>query len=291
MVGFGELIDFDFEANFMNGVLVRGKSPERYDGDYIKLNDLDGPLESNDLFMDDAESELEDGEILDSPKVNVINTRNYDEFEGYDGSWDYGRRIHADCAYNLQFPCMIGYKCIDANFFPILPINVMSRSFYNSIMRNKVEYKGKNVVGAFINVPVFVGCFTIVTEFAVVEDMNAYCDSNMGDVIVGKPFCREITINAKRFEGKITFQCGSDIITYMMPRTHPGFKHATNRFCYKFSPFLFISNDDMKRGIEYPYQMMEGFYNGVLKLGPEYTRDELVAKWILRKQCGNHVLE
>ena len=116
MEGFGELIDFDFEANFMNGVLLHEKSPERYNGDYIELNDLNGPLEPNDLFMDDAESELEDGEIRDSPKVNVINTRNYDEFEGYDGSWDYGSRINTNCAYNLQFPCMIGYKCIDANW-------------------------------------------------------------------------------------------------------------------------------------------------------------------------------
>jgi hypothetical protein len=32
-----------------------------------------------------------------------------------------------------------------------------------------------------------------------VEDMDAYRDKEMGDVIIGKAFCREITINAKRF--------------------------------------------------------------------------------------------
>jgi hypothetical protein len=78
--------------------------------------------------------------------VNVINARNCDEIEGHTSFCDYDRRIHIDCAYNLQFSCMIGYKHVNANFFPILLINVISKSFYNSIMKKKIEYKGKNVV-------------------------------------------------------------------------------------------------------------------------------------------------
>ncbi|GKC07619.1 hypothetical protein Tco_0999229 [Tanacetum coccineum] len=103
-----------------------------------------------------------------------------------------------------MFLCIIGYEHINANFFPLLSINVMSKSFYNSIMKDKVEYKGKNVVGAFINVPIFVGNFSVVTDFAVVEDMDAYRDDGMGDVIVGKPFCRKIGVKARWFDGMIT---------------------------------------------------------------------------------------
>ncbi|GJV03884.1 hypothetical protein Tco_1337453 [Tanacetum coccineum] len=103
-----------------------------------------------------------------------------------------------------MFLCIIGYEHINANFFPLLSINVMSKSFYNSIMKDKVEYKGKNVVGAFINVPIFVGNFSVVTDFAVVEDMDAYRDDRMGDVIVGKPFCRKIRVKARWFDGMIT---------------------------------------------------------------------------------------
>ena len=104
---------------------------------------------------------------------------------------------------------MIGYKKVSANFIPILPFNVLSKTFYKSIMKQKVEYKGNNVVGVFMNVPILVGKFTIVTDFIMVEGMDAYRDKDMGHVIVGKPFCWEITINAKRFEGKITFQSES----------------------------------------------------------------------------------
>jgi hypothetical protein len=138
------------------------------------------------------------------------------------------------------------------------------------------------VVGAFINVPIFVGRFVVVTDFAIVENMDAYRDKEMGDVIVGKPFCREITINAKRFEGRITFQSGSDVITFMMPRTHPSFKHATNKYCYKFSPFLYVDDKDEQNEIKYPYQKMKTFYEGVLKMGPEYVHDNLVSKYIMK---------
>ncbi|GJY57303.1 hypothetical protein Tco_0456418 [Tanacetum coccineum] len=71
-------------------------------------------------------------------------------------------------------------------------------------MKDKIVYKGNNVVGALMNVPIFVGTFSVVTDFAVLEDMNAYHDEGMGDVIVGEPFLREVGIKAKWFEGIIT---------------------------------------------------------------------------------------
>ncbi|GJV83913.1 hypothetical protein Tco_1523811 [Tanacetum coccineum] len=65
-------------------------------------------------------------------------------------------------------------------------------------------------IGALMNVPIFVGTFSVVTDFAVLEDMNAYRDEGMGDVIVGEPFLREVGIKAKRFDGMITIYNGND---------------------------------------------------------------------------------
>ncbi|GJW69665.1 hypothetical protein Tco_0126582 [Tanacetum coccineum] len=47
-------------------------------------------------------------------------------------------------------------------------------------------------------------------DFAVLEDMDAYRDEGMGDVIFGEPFLREVRINAKRFEGMITIHNGNE---------------------------------------------------------------------------------
>nr|GEW37830.1 protein LURP-one-related 15 [Tanacetum cinerariifolium] len=44
----------------------------------------------------------------------------------------------------------------------------------------------------------------------VMENMDAYRDEGMGDVIVGKPFCREICVKARWFNGMITIYNGND---------------------------------------------------------------------------------
>ncbi|GJT09649.1 hypothetical protein Tco_0856691 [Tanacetum coccineum] len=83
-------------------------------------------------------------------------------------------------------------------------------------MKNKMVYKGDNVVGALMNVPIFVGIFSVMTDFVVLEDMDAYHDEGMGDIIVGEPFLREVGIKTKRFEGIITLYNGDDEVTYQL---------------------------------------------------------------------------
>ncbi|GJV16587.1 hypothetical protein Tco_1361910 [Tanacetum coccineum] len=77
-------------------------------------------------------------------------------------------------------------------------------------MKNKMMYKGDNVVEALMNVPIFVGTFFVMIDFTVLEDMDAYRDEGMGDIIVGEPFLREVRIKAKHFEGIITLYNGDD---------------------------------------------------------------------------------
>ncbi|GJY52134.1 homeodomain-like protein [Tanacetum coccineum] len=142
-----------------------------------------------------------------------------------------------------------------------------------NVLVDKMVYKGNNVVGALMNVPIFVGTFSVVTDFTVLEDMDAYRDEGMGDVIFGEPFLREVGIKTRRFEGMITIYNGNDEVTYQMVRSHPRFKHHTNEQCNKIPPLLKVSDEDKKNGISHPYQKIKGFYKGVLNLGPDYIRD------------------
>ncbi|GKA92294.1 retrovirus-related pol polyprotein from transposon TNT 1-94 [Tanacetum coccineum] len=98
----------------------------------------------------------------------------------------------------------------------LVPTIEEGEEFYNSIMRDKVEYKGKNVVGAFMNVPIFIGNFFVVTHFVVMENMDGYLDQDMGDIILGEPFCKASCMEARRFDGFITIHNGSDNVTYQM---------------------------------------------------------------------------
>nr|GEY02960.1 hypothetical protein [Tanacetum cinerariifolium] len=135
----------------------------------------------------------------------------------------------------------------------------------------RMEYKGNNVVGALMKIPIFVGTFSILTDFAVLEDMNAYRDEGIGDVIFGEPFLREVGVNARWFKGMIPF--GNKEVTYQMVRSYPRFKHHTIEQCNKISALLKMSEEDMMNEISHSYQKIKSFYKGVLSLGPEYVRD------------------
>ncbi|GJX85237.1 hypothetical protein Tco_0336011 [Tanacetum coccineum] len=130
--------------------------------------------------------------------------------------------------------------------------------------------------------------FSCMIDFAVLEDMDAYRDEGMGDVIFGEPFLREVGINAKRYEGMITIYNGNDEVTYQMVRTRPRFKHHTNEQCNKILPLLKVSEEDMMNGISHPYQKLKSFYKGVLNLGPEYVRDAKMEEWLTRGHISVH---
>ncbi|GKF63224.1 hypothetical protein Tco_0186672, partial [Tanacetum coccineum] len=152
-------------------------------------------------------------------------------------------------------------------------------------------YKEDNVVGALMNVPIFVGTFSVVTDFVVLEDMDAYRDNGMGDVIVGEPFLREVGIKAKRFEGIITIYNGDGEVTYQMVRSHPRFKHHTNEQCNKIPSLLKVSEKDEKNGISHAYQKLKRFYKGVLNLGPNYIRIAKTEEWLTRGHISVHEME
>ncbi|GKA59544.1 hypothetical protein Tco_0758857 [Tanacetum coccineum] len=130
----------------------------------------------------------------------------------------------------------------------------------NDARMDKMEYKGDNVIGALMNIPIFVGTFSILTDFAVLEDMDTYRDERMSDVIFGEPFLREVGINTRRFNEMITIYNGNEEVTYQMVLSHPRFKDHTNEQCNKIPPLLKVSKEDTMNGISHSYQMLEGFY-------------------------------
>ncbi|GJW70500.1 reverse transcriptase domain-containing protein [Tanacetum coccineum] len=178
MLSLTERMELDLEARLMGETLLRRNQD------------------------DDLMPTIDEGEVIEEFRTrnNELDTKIND----YPSYCDYDKKIHIDCAHNLKFSCMIGFEFTHANFFPLLYVNVMSKEFHNSIMKDKTVYKGNNVIGALMNVPIFVGTFSVVTDFVVLENMDAYRDEGMGDVIFGESFLREAGIKARRLEGMIT---------------------------------------------------------------------------------------
>nr|GEW78828.1 retrovirus-related Pol polyprotein from transposon TNT 1-94 [Tanacetum cinerariifolium] len=76
------------------------------------------------------------------------------------------------------------------------------------------------------------------TVLVVVENMDGYRDQDMGDIILGEPFCKGSCVEARSFDGLITIHNGSDNVTYQIARSHPRFKHLYNAQCNKIKPLL-----------------------------------------------------
>ncbi|GKE00651.1 hypothetical protein Tco_1388634 [Tanacetum coccineum] len=180
MLSLRERMELDLEARIMGETLVLNRSVDPLFGDYIELNDLNVPLELRRDQVDNLMPTIKEGEVIKEFRAR-IDARMGNKIYKYPSDNDHDKKIRINYANNLKFSCMIGFEFIHANFFPILYVNVMSKKFYNSIMKDKLEYKGNNVVGALMNVPIFVGTFSVMTDFAVLEDMYDYRDEGMGD--------------------------------------------------------------------------------------------------------------
>ncbi|GJW32593.1 putative ribonuclease H-like domain-containing protein [Tanacetum coccineum] len=183
-----ERMELDLEARLMGETLVLNRSLDPLYGDYIELNDLNVPLELRRDQVYDLMPTIEEGKVIEEFRARN-DARMVSKFFGYPSDYDYDKKIRISCPYNMKFSCMICFEFLHANFFLILYVNVMSKKFHNSIMKDKLEYKGNNVVGALMNIHIFVGTFYVLTDFAVLEDMDAYRDEGMGDnrVLIVKP--------------------------------------------------------------------------------------------------------
>ncbi|GJQ97405.1 mitochondrial proton/calcium exchanger protein-like protein isoform X1 [Tanacetum coccineum] len=289
MLSMRERMELDLEARLMGETLVLNRSLDPFLEDYIELNDLNEPFELRRNQGDDLMPTIKEGEVIEE-------FRNRDEYldigiDDYPSYCDDDKKIRIDYTHNLKFSCMIGFEFTHVNFFPLLYVNVMSKKFHNSIMKDRMVYKGDNVEGALMNVPIFVGTFFVVTDFAVLEDMDAYRDKGMGDVIVGEPFLREFGIKARRFDGMITIYNGNDEVTYQMVRSHPRFKRHTNEQCNKIPQLLKVNEKDEKNGISHAYQKLKGFYKGVLNLGTDYIRIAKTEELLTRRYISVHEME
>ncbi|GJW81387.1 putative reverse transcriptase domain-containing protein [Tanacetum coccineum] len=267
MLSLKERMELDLEARLIGETLVLNRSLDPLLEDYIELNDLNEPFELRRNQGDDLISTIEEGEV-----IKEFRTRDEDlnvGIDDYPSYCDNDKKIHIDCAYNLK----------------------MSRKFHNSLTKNKMMYKGDNVIGALMNMHIFVGTFSVMTDFVVLEDMDTYRDERMGDVIFYELFLREVGIKTKRFKGTITLYNGDDEVTYQMVRSYLRFKHHTNEQCNKIPPLLKVSEKDETNRISHAYQKLKGFYKEVLNLGPDYIRVAKMEEWLTCGHISMHELE
>ncbi|GJW61829.1 hypothetical protein Tco_0111164 [Tanacetum coccineum] len=182
--------------------------------------------------MDDSES---DNESIDTPLVypfldsddesdegEVLNE--LDEY-GNAGNFHPNRIIYSINRDDLAFPCMIGFRKFVVYFNPFLPMNIITRKAYNTIMVEGLESSGRNLVAIVRDVYVFVGSFTYVTNFMVLEDTWEFIVSDMAKVVMGRPFRAVTQLECDCVKGLILFTRIFDTYIFRMHHTIPRLKN------------------------------------------------------------------
>ncbi|GKB41692.1 hypothetical protein Tco_0886634 [Tanacetum coccineum] len=97
MLSLRERMELDLEARLMRETLVLNRSLDPLYGDYVELNDLNVPLELRRNQVDDLETTIEEGEVVDTLMIEEVKTRNYDKlvskFIGYPSDYDQDEKI------------------------------------------------------------------------------------------------------------------------------------------------------------------------------------------------------
>ncbi|GKA83712.1 retrovirus-related pol polyprotein from transposon TNT 1-94 [Tanacetum coccineum] len=113
MLSLRERMKLDLEARLMGEALMINSSQDPSFEDFIELNDLNTPVELRRNQVKGLGPTVSDGEVIDKPMIDIIKTRNNENFEEYPSFCDFDRKIHIDCVYNLKFLCMIVVENMD----------------------------------------------------------------------------------------------------------------------------------------------------------------------------------
>ncbi|GKE49019.1 putative reverse transcriptase domain-containing protein, partial [Tanacetum coccineum] len=106
MLSLRERMELDLEVRLMGETLVLNRSLDPLYGDYIKLNNLNIPLELRRDQVDDSMPTIEEDEVIEEFRARN-DARMVSKFFGYPSDYDHDKKIRISCPYNLKFSCMI----------------------------------------------------------------------------------------------------------------------------------------------------------------------------------------
>nr|GEV16206.1 homeodomain-like protein [Tanacetum cinerariifolium] len=245
------------------------------------MNDLESDDESIDTPLASpfphSDNDLDNGEVLNElvEYENVGMIRHERAINSFDGD-------------DLAFQCMIGFRKFVAYFDPFLPMNIITCKAYNTTMVEGLESTKKNLVAIVRDVYAFVGSFTYITDFVVLEDIEVFILINKAEVVMDKPFRKITKLEYDYAKGLMSFIRIFDNYTFQMPCTILRFKRWGNVSWSKISPILVLSQRDLTNGFKNAYEKNRFMYKNCLSLGPEYQVIESIKEWLIHGHMSIH---
>ncbi|GJT79378.1 MAK10-like protein [Tanacetum coccineum] len=186
--------------------------------------------------------------------------------------------ITEGCSSNLKIPCNIGHVHVEKAYIDLnSPLNIMTRMMYNWIMRRKLDPRENanggisNFTGRIKGMHVFIGNFTYVVDFMIVEDISSIIDPRLSQVVLGRPFIEISNMTHDLPEGVVRFTNENDEFAYKMSHKIEQYNSLLNLEKEHIKSVYLRNEEDRRRGVDYVMSKILGFYKECLELGPEYV--------------------
>ncbi|GJS38005.1 hypothetical protein Tco_0536387 [Tanacetum coccineum] len=128
-----------------------------------------------------------------------------------------------------------------------------------------------NFTGRIKRMYVFVGNFTYVLDFMIIEDISLIINPSLSRVILGKPFVEISNMTHDPPEGVVRFTSGTDEIACKMPHKIEQYILLSDLEKEHIKSVYLRNKEDKRRGVDYVISKILGFYKECLELGPEYV--------------------
>nr|GEW30435.1 MAK10-like protein [Tanacetum cinerariifolium] len=186
--------------------------------------------------------------------------------------------ITEGCPSNIIIPCNIGHVHVEKAYIDLnSPLNIMARIMYIWIMERKLDPRENsnrgvsNFTGRIKGMHVFVGNFTYIINFVIVEDISSIIDLRLSQVVLGKPFVEISNMTHDPLEGVVRFINRTDEVAYKMPHKIEQYNSLPDLEKEHTKSVYLRNEEDKRRGVKYVMNKIFGFYKECLKLGPEYV--------------------
>ncbi|GJR68695.1 hypothetical protein Tco_0014760 [Tanacetum coccineum] len=178
--------------------------------------------------------------------------------------------ITEGCPSNLKIPCNIGHVHVEKAYIDLnSSLNTMTQMMYNRIMRRKLDprenlNKGvSNFTRRIKGMHVFVGNFTYVIDFMIVEDISSIIDPRLSQVVLGKHFVDISNMTHYPPEGVVRFTNGTDEISYKMPHKIEQYKSLSDLEKEHTKSIYLRNEEDKRKGVKYVMNKILGFTKNV----------------------------
>ncbi|GJY64283.1 hypothetical protein Tco_0465743 [Tanacetum coccineum] len=165
--------------------------------------------------------------------------------------------ITEGCPSNLKIPCNIRHVHVERDYIDLnSPLNIMTRMMYNWIMRRKLDPRENsdggvnNFTGRIKGIHVFIGNFTYVIDFMIVEDISLIIDARLSQVVLGKPVVEISNMTHDPPEGVVRFTNGTNEVAYKMPHKIEQYNSLSDLEKEHTKSVYIRNEEDRRRGVK-----------------------------------------